>query len=64
VLDTLDSENAPSTLINTHLAFGDAQTSVMLAPANAPDKAEAPLHRTEMSHLRAAIPPIHAITGW
>jgi hypothetical protein len=35
----------------------------MLDPAAAPDKAEAPLHRTEMSHRPAGIPPIHAITG-
>jgi hypothetical protein len=36
--DALDGENAPTQSLNTHLAFGDAQTVAMLDPAASADK--------------------------
>ncbi len=39
-------------LINTHLAFGDAQTQAMLDPAGIADKDYQALHWTEMSHAK------------
>lgn len=43
------SSAAPTQLITTHLAFGDAQTVAMLNLRLSPYKTEQSLHRTEMS---------------
>jgi len=45
-----DGEDAPKPLINTHLAFGDAQSVAMLDPVTFAYKHLRPLHRTEMSY--------------
>jgi hypothetical protein len=45
-------------LINTHLAFGDAQTDAMLDPAGIADKDYQGLHWTEMSYAKGRTPPI------
>jgi hypothetical protein len=47
------SSAAPTQLITTHLAFGDAQTVAMLNLCLSPDKTEQSLHRTEMSGVIA-----------
>jgi hypothetical protein len=47
------SSAAPTQLITTHLAFGDAQTVAMLNLWLSPYKTEQSLHRTEMSGVIA-----------
>jgi hypothetical protein len=54
----VDGEDAPTLSINTHLAFGDAQTVAMLNLGRTSDKAKRPLYRTEMSPEAMATRPI------
>ena len=58
--EAIDGEGAPMNLINTHLAFGDAQTVAMLDPAGFADKDYEPLHRTDMSYGNARNLPFTA----
>jgi hypothetical protein len=59
--EAIDGEVAPMNLINTHLAFGDAQTVAMLDPAGFADKDYEALHRTDMSCRNARNHPLSVI---
>jgi hypothetical protein len=59
--EAIDGEDAPMNLINTHLAFGDAQTVAMLDPAGFADKDYEALHRTDMSYGNGRNRPLAAI---
>ena len=57
----MDGEVTPMSLINTHLAFGDAQTVAMLDPAGFADKDYEVLHRTDMSYGSARNRPFSSL---
>ena len=61
--DATDGEDAPTKPLNTHLAFGDAQTVAMLDLAAGAYKESRVLHRTEMSCPPTLNRPILAISG-